>query len=337
MDNGDFYENSGQTEIDPREAAFRLRMKAKQQKKEIRFIGSMLGGAIVLYIIITNVYALALSVSGLRSFYLSNSTFQFALDTVMTVAGILLPFLLAGRLIKMRCGHPFLVPTAPPSDTGLALLSVPAGLGLCMLGNVITSYIVSFSKLIGHEFVSPPLNYPEGVSGLIVSVLRVVLIAAFCEELAFRGVSLQPLRRHGQWFAVVCSACLFGLLHGNLVQAPFALLVGIGFGWICIKTGSIWPTILIHFLNNLFSVAVSYLSMTGSENVTVVESVVLYGLIAIGAVCAVFFVRRMNRSRNEPDSDSILLPRQKAAAFFLNVPMLIAIGYMIFVTAKYVN
>lgn len=69
-----------------------------------------------------------------------------------------------------------------------------------------------------------------------------------------RGVVMQPLRKYGDWFAILTSAFVFALMHGNLVQAPFAFIAGIGLGYAVIASGSLWTGILIHLLNNSISV-----------------------------------------------------------------------------------
>ena len=64
------------------------------------------------------------------------------------------------------------------------------------------------------------------------------------------------LRKYGDKFALLASALVFAVMHGNLVQAPFALIAGFGLGYLSIKTGTIWTGIAIHAANNLISVIV---------------------------------------------------------------------------------
>lgn len=46
----------------------------------------------------------------------------------------------------------------------------------------------------------------------------------------FRGYFLRLLRPYGTWFAVIVTAILFALMHGNILQIPFAFLVGLACG-----------------------------------------------------------------------------------------------------------
>ena len=320
---------------------FEAYSRVRFQKRQIRTVGSCLGLAIICYVIVSTVFSALLVLFGKFNAYATDSVLQFSLDIIVTLIAILLPFKLMGVLIEKRTALPASAPIgAPEGGFLLSLSAVFFGLGLCMVGNIITGYIVSFSKIIGHEFTSPDLNFPSGFSGFILSIVRIALIAALCEEIAFRGTALQPLRKYGLWFAVICSSCVFAIMHGNLVQAPFALIAGIGFGWICIKTGSIWPTFIIHFLNNLFSVAISYLisSESVSEELALkIESAILYTLIALGVFFGFLFIKRARNIPTDYGFVSDLSAAQKAVAFFVNIPMIAAIAYMVYVTVTYIK
>ena len=75
----------------------------------------------------------------------------------------------------------------------------------------------------------------------------------------FRGYKLGAFREHGDGLAVVLSAVLFGLFHGNVLQVPFAFILGLALGFLVVLTDSIWPAVLLHFVNNLLSVVLGYL------------------------------------------------------------------------------
>jgi sodium transport system permease protein len=89
-------------------------------------------------------------------------------------------------------------------------------------------------------------------------ILLVGLTPAICEELAFRGFILSGLRRLGhKWGAIVLTSVLFGLAHGILQQSLAACAVGIVIGYVAVKTGSLWPGVLYHFVHNSSSVLLS--------------------------------------------------------------------------------
>src|SRR5262249_56761953 len=82
---------------------------------------------------------------------------------------------------------------------------------------------------------------------------------AVCEELAFRGFILSGLeRQHRTRSAILLSALMFGFLHVllSLFQQLFnATLLGIVLGLLAVRSRSILPGILFHFLNNAMGVA----------------------------------------------------------------------------------
>lgn len=90
--------------------------------------------------------------------------------------------------------------------------------------------------------------------------LSIALLAPVAEELVFRGAIQKTAVKYyegkfGQtnrahWIAIVVSAALFAAVHGNPAQIPHALLIGMLLGWLCYRTGSIIPGIIVHWVNN---------------------------------------------------------------------------------------
>ena len=88
----------------------------------------------------------------------------------------------------------------------------------------------------------------------ITYIIAVSVVPAVTEELVYRGCVMGRLRKYGDGFALITSAILFGIMHGNFTQAPFAFVVGLAAGWAVIYTNSIFPAMIIHWLNNFMSV-----------------------------------------------------------------------------------
>ena len=62
----------------------------------------------------------------------------------------------------------------------------------------------------------------------------------------------QPLGR-GQ--AILLQAVLFALQHGSVAAMVYALVCGLGLGWLADRTGHLWPGMLLHSANNLLVLA----------------------------------------------------------------------------------
>jgi uncharacterized protein len=82
--------------------------------------------------------------------------------------------------------------------------------------------------------------------------MKVAVIAPVVEELIFRGLILQGLRRnYNAFISVFMSALLFALFHLNPWQFPATFILGLLLGWIVLRTHSIILSILGHSINNL--------------------------------------------------------------------------------------
>lgn len=104
-----------------------------------------------------------------------------------------------------------------------------------------------------------------------LGIIAIVIMAPIVEELLFRGAIEGYLLR--KWKhpagAIVFSSLVFGLVHGNWVQAPFAFVIGLALGWMYYRTGSLLPGILMHFVNN--STAVLGFLITDNPDATMVS------------------------------------------------------------------
>ncbi|MFR6496551.1 MAG: lysostaphin resistance A-like protein [Ruminococcus sp.] len=80
--------------------------------------------------------------------------------------------------------------------------------------------------------------------------LYTAVFAPVGEELICRGLVMPQFQRYGKVFAIVTSALLFGVMHANLFQMPFAFLTGLVLGYTAAEFSLRW-SILLHLLNNL--------------------------------------------------------------------------------------
>lgn len=95
----------------------------------------------------------------------------------------------------------------------------------------------------------------QGMSENVFGVLGICLIAPILEELLFRGAIQGHMLKiyKNPTTSILLSALVFGVIHGNPAQIPFAFLMGIVLGALYYRTGSLIPGIFIHVLNNSLS------------------------------------------------------------------------------------
>lgn len=309
----------------------------QKNKREIKKLGFYTGLALILQIVIQNVLSVGLDLLGLMDKYTTDGVYQNAVDIILVIAGLLVPFYFIGKKMKIVSGISEPVSLGKPCDRISFILAVVGGIGLCMLASIVTSYFTIFMGLLGIELSAPDIAMPQGTAGVTTTLLRVVVLAAVAEEVCLRGYVMGNLRKYGDKFAILVSATVFAVIHGNLIQAPFALIAGFAIGYFTVKTGSLWTGIAIHAANNFISTAASYaMDSFGEEKVSVAYAAVLYGFMIVGIIALSAFNKR-NRS-TQFFEDGLALPMgEKIKDFFLNPAMIVAMGYMIYITSLYIG
>ena len=86
----------------------------------------------------------------------------------------------------------------------------------------------------------------------VFGIISITIMAPLVEEFLFRGAIQGHLLRKGMnpWAALFIASAIFGIIHMNPIQIPFAFAIGLIFGWLYYRTGSLVPGIVGHFLNN---------------------------------------------------------------------------------------
>lgn len=101
--------------------------------------------------------------------------------------------------------------------------------------------------------------FGAGAVGLVVAVVALTVLGPVVEELAFRGVVLEALRRQlGDRSAVVVSALLFALCHATAWTFVPLVVLGVSLGWLVLQRGSLAPAIMLHGLYNGVVIAAAY-------------------------------------------------------------------------------
>ncbi len=101
----------------------------------------------------------------------------------------------------------------------------------------------------------------DTIQALIFNIFVIAFIPAIGEEFMFRGVLM---RVFGQWtrnahLAVWITAIIFSAIHMQFFGFFPRMILGILFGYLVVWTGSIWPAIFAHFVNNAAAVIFFFL------------------------------------------------------------------------------
>jgi len=143
-------------------------------------------------------------------------------------------------------------PTITPQLKQVGFNKWAAWLGLVLLAPCL---LINYGY---HSMIESLYPFLEGESykSIIDSELGLILVIcvspAILEEITFRGyIQTYFDRDFSPTKAIMISSVLFSVMHFNFLSAPYLLLVGILLGWTRYKTGSLYPSIVMHFLHNL--------------------------------------------------------------------------------------
>ena len=130
-------------------------------------------------------------------------------------------------------------------------------LGMYPINIVVSCSLISLFPQSADNVVTA---FSSIMDGNAVSVFLVIAVApAICEEMLFRGLIYNSMKaRYRVSVAIAIVAVLFGIYHMSLVKFIPTGLLGFVLCYVAYKTGSIYPSMMMHFINNAFSVVASY-------------------------------------------------------------------------------
>ena len=188
--------------------------------------------------------------------------------------------------------------TEVPAKT--ILLSIPFIIAAMFICNVASEFI-ELPNLVEDTFI--------GMSRNVFGIIAIAVMAPLVEELLFRGAIeghfLQTGKRPGM--AILLSALIFGLIHVNPAQVPFAFCLGLVFGWLYYRTGSIIPGMIGHFLNNslaTIAMATSTQEELNEKTVDMIGATPTYILLAAAIIILVGMYFYLNKHLPQPGTPS---------------------------------
>ena len=251
---------------------------------------------------------------------LDNPAMQQVLQIILSCLMFLIPFTIGAKCLKVKISSLIMFDKA---KKGTFLPFLFFGIGFCSFSNVATSYASSYiSSFL--EFFGIDAEYnvdfganPEGVFGFLLSFITTAIVPALVEEFACRGIVLGLLKKYGEGFAIISSSIIFGVMHGNFEQIPFATLVGFILGYIYVKTKSIWVCVAVHCINNAISVIFTYLSGVVSVNTQNLLYLIYLIISMLAAIVGVLLFAKNSEEKYALDKvDEKITEKQKYTWLF---------------------
>jgi len=165
------------------------------------------------------------------------------LSVIIGVAAVFTIFIKETPVIKL--------PIKYKKDIGfLFFLGASAALSVNILFSLLgfTGSSASYEQVAEKQFAFP----------LWAGILLYGIVSPLAEEIVFRGIVYNRMRRqYSLWTALFGSGLLFGLYHGNIVQAVYGFLLGLLIGLIYEKYGSFLVPVILHGAANIGVYAVT--------------------------------------------------------------------------------
>jgi len=287
-----------------------------------KVIGSI-GVSLLFFLLFINVFQVVLTVF---SFFLpENSVYGEVIYQSAYAIGYLASFMAPVAIMRYLIGRnryafrPMYTTVRFPK---IALLAIPLGVALVSSAAYINMSIVNifgFDNIMDLLYESESSLQPYQI---VLQFITVCLVPGFCEEFLFRGAILTNCLPFGRTNAILISSLLFALMHQNPQQFFYAFVAGLLLGVLYEKSGSIWPGVLLHTINNFVSVAQGIIASRMSDLIkssvalTFMELFILFFGIGAAILLLVRFFSQKRDFRGGVFGKSF-----PAADFYAEVPL----------------
>lgn len=234
-------------------------MDERKIKAQLRREMGKTGWALLIYYLLMNTlvslagvlqFVVSAVINGVENVLFDNTLFDALLENgwgylaAITVGGVLM--LLWKK--KQFCFH-----TIWESQKDMTAGSFFMLLAIFLGGQIVFSLTSQGLEYVFNLFglsVTESIEFASGTSNSFSMFLYIGLLAPIAEEILFRGLFLRMLLPYGKRFAILSTAFLFGIFHENIVQSPFAFVMGLVLGYVAVEYSMGWAMVL-HMINNM--------------------------------------------------------------------------------------
>lgn len=147
------------------------------------------------------------------------------------------------------------------ADTGfksisgkIIILSFCLGIVVYFLNSYIAEVFYGVIKIFGYENINSTQTISLDYSSLFKEFIVASVLPGFCEEFLHRGILVNSNKKEiSPRYVLIISSILFGLMHLNIKQFFYATFIGLLIGYVGLVSDSIFPCMIIHFMNNFLS------------------------------------------------------------------------------------
>ena len=204
---------------------------------------------------------------------------------------------------------------------------------LMWIGNITGTIITNLLSFTIQNDIANPIQNLINSTDLWLNLILISLIGPIFEEIIFRKILIDRTIKYGPLASILVSAIIFGLIHGNLNQFCYTILVGGFFAYVYIKTGQIKYSIGLHIILNMLGSVLSMIvnnsavNLSNAFNTTDLAILVFYFILIlialfVGIYTLVEYIQKKRKQKNSIDL-KIIKP------VFLNAGMICFIVFYI--------
>ena len=179
------------------------------------------------------------------------------------------------------------------------ILAITMQFGLMFFLGGLNEWFVVLLEGWGLNAPEPQLPSMDGF-GFVGVLLVVAVLPAIFEETLFRGILLNGLQDFPVWASALLCGGVFSLFHQNPAQTLYQFFCGVAFALIAIRSGSILPTVVAHFLNNAFIICVEKFAWQAQMLPILIASAVCF---VLSSAYLVFSVIKQEKMKPKTEND----------------------------------
>ena len=193
--------------------------------------------------------------------------------------------------------------------------------------------LIGFPLDVSSPDMPESLTNPQSFGVFVLSVVVTCILPAITEELLFRGIILNGLRkRFNDICSIFMSALLFALMHQNLQQLIYPFLLGSIMAWIVLRTGSLFSSMLVHFINNFLVILFTYLSNVTSFSLALLGQWWFYLLAIILLALTAGIIYLVDRFYFKHKSEQEVERTDTRTSKYLYISIGMALALFLFIT-----
>lgn len=270
-----------------------LKTQRIQERRTLRKASNGVGFFVLVYFLVMIVSAKIFSNLAMALILVTEENQNILNNYIQIIYPTLSP-LIAGLLYRILSGRR-LSDAFPKSHVPLKKLVpiVLLGMAVAMIANQFAVMFDNNISLFSLKNNVPDMEESTTSLEMIFSFVATAIVPAFAEEFAFRGIVMGTLRKHGDAFAIVASALLFGAMHGNTTQIIFAFTLGLILGYADCKANSIIPSVIMHFANNFYAILHECMrnALHNDATVLLVFNTIIALFYALGILAFIYLAR----------------------------------------------